>query len=492
VVAQVEQAPIDTAGGATNESMDVDKGNEEVEVEAVWEVEEEDSTQAEELDPRTLGVPGLETLVPGDLVEVLWANGALSPRPCPAPQRRPQAPELHHVRAGWERGRVKECVLELRAGRPVILYGITYDDGEKVSSHTLTSTHSRATAQWPAGRTQVAEDLRTIPARKVHEASEEDVQCIQQCGSMLRSTVEWCEVSPQEPTRWVWWGGADSSRRRLSQWPPSQVGTSRAELLRLPTAPHRPCQGRRLQPPCQANPTLRLSPRFRHLTQTDQRQTLHNAGATLPTSLHTLRSTSAALCLAATRTCRASALWCATRACVQRSWRWPPRLSTSGPGYEGTRFDCQPLVNPPPATLGVVQMPLRTSGSGWWPVWTRSPHLRLASAASRGSRAATPALPQPVAVCVWLSSWNQRAWCTARNVRLQKAFPRRIQTFTMWSTSLESGGGAAERSSLSGGWGERRPRLATSPHPCLATRAACYVSHVMRQTYRTMCAARQV
>ena len=77
-------------------------------------------------------------------------------------------------------------------------------------------------------------------------------------------TVEWCEVSPQEPTRWVWWGGADSSRRPLSQWPPSQVGTSRAELLRLPTAPHRPCQGRRLQPPCQANPTLRLSPRFRH------------------------------------------------------------------------------------------------------------------------------------------------------------------------------------------------------------------------------------
>ena len=146
MVAQVEQAPIDTAGGATNESMDVDKGNEEVEVEAVWEVEEEDSTQAEELDPRTLGVPGLETLVPGDLVEVLWANGALSPRPCPAPQRRPQAPELHHVRAGWERGRVKECVLELRAGRPVILYRITYDDGEKVSSHTLTSTHSRATA----------------------------------------------------------------------------------------------------------------------------------------------------------------------------------------------------------------------------------------------------------------------------------------------------------------------------------------------------------
>ena len=47
----------------------------EVEVEAVW--EEEDSEA--ELDPGTLGVPGLKTLVPGDRVEVLWAHGAPSP-----------------------------------------------------------------------------------------------------------------------------------------------------------------------------------------------------------------------------------------------------------------------------------------------------------------------------------------------------------------------------------------------------------------------------
>ena len=72
-----EQAAIDPAGGATtSESMSVDEGNEvpEVEVEAVW---EEDSEA--ELDPDTLGVPGLKTLVPGDRVEVLWAHGAPSP-----------------------------------------------------------------------------------------------------------------------------------------------------------------------------------------------------------------------------------------------------------------------------------------------------------------------------------------------------------------------------------------------------------------------------
>ena len=73
-----EQATIDQAGGATtSESMSVDEGNEEVpevEVEAVWEEEEEDA----ELDPDTLGVPGLKTLVPGDRVEVLLAHGAPS------------------------------------------------------------------------------------------------------------------------------------------------------------------------------------------------------------------------------------------------------------------------------------------------------------------------------------------------------------------------------------------------------------------------------
>ena len=156
VAAPPQAEPTHPTGGATTESMDVDEGNEEVlevEVEAVWEAEEEEE---EELDPHTLGVPGLKTLVPGDHVEVLWANGAFSPLVLP-----PTYAALRHlsysVRAGWERGRVKECVLEMRAGRPVIIYRITYDDGEEVppalthcSQHgprALSSTHnSRATA----------------------------------------------------------------------------------------------------------------------------------------------------------------------------------------------------------------------------------------------------------------------------------------------------------------------------------------------------------
>ena len=156
MAAPPQAEPTDPTGGATTESMDVDEGNEEVlevEVEAVWEAEEEEE---EELDPNTLGVPGLKTLVPGDRVEILWANGAFSPLVLP-----PTYAALRHlsysVRAGWERGRVKECVLEMRAGRPVIIYRITYDDGEEVppalthcSQHgprALSSTHnSRATA----------------------------------------------------------------------------------------------------------------------------------------------------------------------------------------------------------------------------------------------------------------------------------------------------------------------------------------------------------
>ena len=34
--------------------------------------------------------------------------------------------------AGWEKGRVKECALEMQLGGPVIIYHITYDDGEEV------------------------------------------------------------------------------------------------------------------------------------------------------------------------------------------------------------------------------------------------------------------------------------------------------------------------------------------------------------------------
>ena len=118
-------------------------------------VEEEEAwSQTEELDPRTLGVPGLRTLVPGDRVEVLWEHGAFFlPLSCSPTRTRPQAPGLHHVRAGWERGRVKECVLEMRAGRPVIIYRITYNDGEEVTAafvaHSMgpeRSQNSRATA----------------------------------------------------------------------------------------------------------------------------------------------------------------------------------------------------------------------------------------------------------------------------------------------------------------------------------------------------------
>ena len=36
--------------------------------------------------------------------------------------------------AGWEKGRVKECALEMQLGGPVITYRITYDDGEEVTS----------------------------------------------------------------------------------------------------------------------------------------------------------------------------------------------------------------------------------------------------------------------------------------------------------------------------------------------------------------------
>ena len=112
-----------------------DAGMEEVEVEAVWEVfeeEEEEVAEAEEIDPLTLGVPGLKTLIPGDRVEVLWRHGAdsipmLALTAAPIDSR-----HTARGRAGWERGRVKECLLEMRAGRPVIIYHLAYDDGEEV------------------------------------------------------------------------------------------------------------------------------------------------------------------------------------------------------------------------------------------------------------------------------------------------------------------------------------------------------------------------
>ena len=78
-------------------------------------VEEEEAwSQTEELDPRTLGVPGLRTLVPGDNIEVLWANGAFSP-PCPAPQHAPDLTHLSHTtcaqdgRGGESRSACSRC-----------------------------------------------------------------------------------------------------------------------------------------------------------------------------------------------------------------------------------------------------------------------------------------------------------------------------------------------------------------------------------------------
>ena len=64
-------------------------------------VQEEACSQAEELDPRTLGVPGLKTLMPGDRVEVLWRHGASS-LPMLALTA---APNLQPHRAGAQVGR---------------------------------------------------------------------------------------------------------------------------------------------------------------------------------------------------------------------------------------------------------------------------------------------------------------------------------------------------------------------------------------------------
>lgn len=90
------------------------------------------SSRTEEIDPRTLGVPGLKTVISGDRVEILWRHGARTKRTAPAPAR-PRSTVLRDAprRAGWERGRVTECVLEMRKDVPVIIYRITYDDGEK-------------------------------------------------------------------------------------------------------------------------------------------------------------------------------------------------------------------------------------------------------------------------------------------------------------------------------------------------------------------------
>ena len=88
--------------------------------------------EAEEIDPLTLGVPGLKTLIPGDRVEVLWRHGAASLLMLALTAAPINSRHTARGRAGWERGRVKECLLEMRAGRPVIIYHLAYDDGEEV------------------------------------------------------------------------------------------------------------------------------------------------------------------------------------------------------------------------------------------------------------------------------------------------------------------------------------------------------------------------
>tara|TARA_B100000768_G_scaffold161637_1_gene161856 strand:+ start:67 stop:579 length:513 start_codon:yes stop_codon:yes gene_type:complete len=72
--AEPTQAPIDSAGGATTESMDVDEGNEEVqevEVEAVWETEEEEEEDVDEQDkhPRNSSVGVAIKMEPEGLVK---------------------------------------------------------------------------------------------------------------------------------------------------------------------------------------------------------------------------------------------------------------------------------------------------------------------------------------------------------------------------------------------------------------------------------------
>ena len=58
------------------------------------------------------------------------------------------------------------------------------------SLHTAWAQSALTTHVHRLAAQQVAEDLRTLPARRVYEvAAEEDVQCVQQCRSMLRSRV---------------------------------------------------------------------------------------------------------------------------------------------------------------------------------------------------------------------------------------------------------------------------------------------------------------
>ena len=67
----VQPPPLALTGATrTTNSLNVDEGSERAQTEKL--------AEAKEIDPLTLGVPGLKTLIPGDRVEVLWRHGAAS------------------------------------------------------------------------------------------------------------------------------------------------------------------------------------------------------------------------------------------------------------------------------------------------------------------------------------------------------------------------------------------------------------------------------
>ena len=100
------QAPPPALTGATRttNSLNVDEGSETAKL-----------AEAEEIDPLTLGVPGLKTLIPGDRVEVLWRHGAAS-LPMLAHSSTHQL-KTHRTRARRLGERASEGVLARDAGR---------------------------------------------------------------------------------------------------------------------------------------------------------------------------------------------------------------------------------------------------------------------------------------------------------------------------------------------------------------------------------------
>ena len=180
-----------------------------------------------------------------------------------APQRR------HARRAGWERGGVNECVLEMRArdetlpgmraSTPVIIYHIEYDDGEKVppnpialaSALTLTLTHS-STPCLGLSSTLYGSRATTISSggrRPSHAPGADGSRGNARggCRAVLPAVGEHAEKSRglgASPRLKVQPDAGGDTRRRASSNAsavlPPQVGTSGAELLHLLAASHRP------------------------------------------------------------------------------------------------------------------------------------------------------------------------------------------------------------------------------------------------------------